>query len=41
MSLLKESKKEQKTSLKQDVCLGVERHQQTAPIFVTWEAHKD
>ena len=41
MWLLEESKKDQKTSWKQDVRLGMESHQQTVPIFGGWDAHKD
>ena len=30
-----------KTSWKQDVCLGIESHQQTVPIFGTYEAQRE
>ena len=30
-----------KTSRKQDVCLGVESHQQTVPIFGTCKAQRE
>ena len=30
-----------KNILKAGCMLGLESHQQTVPLFVTWEAHKD